>query len=173
MHSDLIVLTWRLCVCYNVDMYVSRAKWKSKNGKVYESVWLRHSYREGRKVRKRSIANLTHYPPEEVAAIELALKHKGDLAVLGSLKGVRIEEGLSVGAVWTVYEVARALGIERVLGRSRAGKLALWQVVARVLEQGSRLSAVRLAWRRCTRRAMCWVCAAVLMRTTSMRTSGG
>jgi len=145
MHSDLIVLTWRLCVCYNVDMYVSRAKWKSKNGKVYESVWLRHSYREGRKVRKRSIANLTHYPPEEVAAIELALKHKGDLAVLGSLKGVRIEEGLSVGAVWTVYEVARALGIERVLGRSRAGKLALWQVVARVLEQGSRLSAVRLA----------------------------
>ena len=126
-------------------MYISRAKWESKNGKVYESVWLRHSYREGRKVRKRSIANLTHCPPEEVAAIELALKHKGDLAVLGSLKGVKIEEGLSVGAVWTVYEVARALGIEKVLGRSRAGKLALWQVLARVLEQGSRLSAVRLA----------------------------
>ena len=64
---------------------------------------------------------------------------------LGSLKGVKLEEGLSVGAVWTVYEVARRLGIERVLGRSRAGKLALWQVLARVLEQGSRLSAVRLA----------------------------
>ena len=140
-----MVLTQSVCVCYTVDMYVSRAKWKSKNGKVYESVWLRHSYREGRKVRKHNIANLTHYPPEEVAAIELALKHKGDLAALGSLKGVKLEEGLSVGAVWTVYEVARRLGIERVLGTSRAGKLALWQVIARVLEQGSRLSAVRLA----------------------------
>ncbi|HVH91222.1 MAG TPA: IS1634 family transposase, partial [Candidatus Acidoferrum sp.] len=36
-------------------------------------------------------------------------------------------------------------GIEKALGTTRAGKLALWQVVARVLEQGSRLSAVRLA----------------------------
>jgi transposase len=44
-----------------------------------------------------------------------------------------------------VYELARQLGIVHALGTTRAGKLALWQVIARVIDQGSRLSAVRLA----------------------------
>ena len=126
-------------------MHVARAKWPSKNGKVYETIWLRESYREGGKVKKRDLVNLTHHPPEEIAAIELALKHKGNLAQLGSLAEIQLKEGLSVGAVWTVYQVARRLGIEGALGTDRPGKLALWQVLARALEQGSRLSAVRLA----------------------------
>jgi transposase len=37
------------------------------------------------------------------------------------------------------------LGIEKALGTEREGKLALWQVIARTIDQGSRLSAVRLA----------------------------
>jgi hypothetical protein len=41
--------------------------------------------------------------------------------------------------------MARRLGIEAALGTDFAGKLALWQVMARVIDQGSRLSAVRLA----------------------------
>jgi hypothetical protein len=125
-------------------MHIARAKWPSKNGKVYESIYLRQSYREAGKVQKRDIANLTHCPPEVIAAIELALKHRGDLAVLKSLKEVGLTEGLSVGAVWTVYEVAKRLGIQKALGRDFSGKLALWQVIARVIDQGSRLSAVRL-----------------------------
>jgi hypothetical protein len=52
---------------------------------------------------------------------------------------------MSFGAVWTVYHIARRLGIEKALGTTREGKLALWQVMARVIDQGSRLSAVRLA----------------------------
>lgn len=126
-------------------MHITRSKWPSSNGKVYETIHLRESYREGGKVKKREIANLTHCPPEEIKAIELALKHKSNLAALGSLKEVEIEEGLSVGAVRTVYEVAKRAGIEEALGKDFAGKLALWQVIARVLDQGSRLSAVRLA----------------------------
>jgi hypothetical protein len=47
--------------------------------------------------------------------------------------------------VWVIVETARRLGIEQALAGGFAGQLALWQVVARVLEQGSRLSAVRLA----------------------------
>jgi len=50
-----------------------------------------------------------------------------------------------VGAVWTLYAIARRLGLDRALGPTFAGQLALWQVLARVLDQGSRLSAVRLA----------------------------
>jgi Transposase DDE domain len=126
-------------------MYVARASWPSSNGKTYQSIYLRESFREGARVRKRDIANLTHCDPEEIAAIELALKFKGNLAALGSLEKVQLHQGPSVGAVWTVYQTARQLGIQKALGESFAGQLALWQVLARVLEQGSRLSAVRLA----------------------------
>ncbi|MBE7546547.1 MAG: hypothetical protein HS127_05300 [Planctomycetia bacterium] len=50
-----------------------------------------------------------------------------------------------MGAAWSVYQVAKELGIEEALGKDFEGKLALWQVMARVIGQGSRLSAVRLA----------------------------
>jgi hypothetical protein len=126
-------------------MYVARALWPSSNGKSYQSIYLRESFRDGPHVRKRDIANLTHCDPKEVAAIELALKFKGDLSALGSLDNIQLRQGLSVGAVWTVYEVARRLGIDTAIGPDFAGQLALWQVIARLLDQGSRLSAVRLA----------------------------
>jgi hypothetical protein len=126
-------------------MYVAHAFWPSTNGKIYESVYLRESYREGKRVHKRNIANLTHCDPKEIAAMELALQFKGDLAALGSLDQIQLIQGPSVGAVWSVYETARRLGIPQALGPHFQGQLALWQVMARVLEQGSRLSAVRLA----------------------------
>ncbi len=114
--------------------------------KIYRSILLRESYRENGKVKKRTIANLSHCTPEEVAAIKLALKYKEDLTVLGSLKeSVELQEGLSVGAVWAVYQVGKGLGLEKALGTDFEGKLAFWQVIARVIDQGSRLSAVRLA----------------------------
>jgi hypothetical protein len=130
---------------YYVDMYISRAAWPSSNGKTYQSIYLRESYRDGDHVRKRDIANLTHCDPQEIAAIELALRFKGNLAALGALDKIQLSQGLSIGAVWVIVEAARRLGIEQALGGGFAGQLALWQVVARVLEQGSRLSAVRLA----------------------------
>ncbi len=127
-------------------MHIVTNKSAPKNSKkIYQSVLLRESYREGGKVKKRTIANLSGCKPEEIAAIKLALKHKDDLTEIGSLKSVELQEGLSVGAVWTVYQMAKRTGIEKSLGKGFAAKLAMWQVIARVIEQGSRLSAVRLA----------------------------
>lgn len=118
------------------------------NGKTYTRHLLRETYREGGKVKHRTLANLTHCKPEEVEAIRLALKHKGDLGrILASAVegGPELRQGPSMGAVWLLAQLARALGLVAALGSSREGKLALWQVIARVLDQGSRLSAVRLA----------------------------
>jgi transposase len=126
-------------------MYVARAAWSSSNGKTYTSIYLRESFRDGPHVRKRDIANLTHCDPREIAAIELALQHKGDLSVLASLDQVQLLQGPSVGAVWALFQTACHLGVDSTLGSDFAGRLALWQVLARVLDQGSRLSAVRLA----------------------------
>jgi len=128
-------------------MYIVDIPYTSEKGKTYHSVLLRESYREGSKVRNRTVANLSHCTPQEITAIKLALKHKEDIAFLfpDTVQSVQLHKGLSVGAVWAVYEIAERLGIQKALGNQREGKLALWQVIARVIEQGSRLSAVRLA----------------------------
>lgn len=127
-------------------MYITQTTSQSKSGQSYLCTLLRESYREAGEVKNRTIANLTHCKPEEIKAIRLALEHKDNLAEIGSIeKSLRLQEGLSVGAVWTLYAVAKHLGIEKALGTDREGKLALWQVIARTIDQGSRLSAVRLA----------------------------
>ena len=121
-----------------VDVSTSQGK--------YKRYLLRESFREKGKVKHRTIANLSGCSADEIEAIRLALRHKKDLSALGSLsEAVSLRQGLSIGAVWLVYDMARQLGIAKALGDSRDGKLALWQVIARVIDQGSRLSAVRLA----------------------------
>jgi len=56
-------------------MYIAENKSPNKNGKkIYQSILLRESYREDGKVKNRTIANLSHCKPEEIAAIRLALK---------------------------------------------------------------------------------------------------
>ena len=115
----------------------------SKQGKkIFSSTLLRESYREGGKTKKRTIANLSHCTEEEIAAMRLALKHKKNLGELGEIE---LKHSRSVGATWTIYQVAKQLGIESVFGDSLDGKMALWQVLARVIKQGSRLSSVRMA----------------------------
>jgi hypothetical protein len=117
-----------------------------RNGKTYTRYLLRECYREEGKVKHRTIANLSRCSAQEIEAVRLALRHKQELAALGTLKdAVQLQQGPSIGAMWLVYQVARQLGIEQALGPSRQGRLALWQVIARVIDQGSRLSAVRLA----------------------------
>ena len=123
-------------------MYVDCCRTKGK----YKRYLLRESFRQNGQVKHRTIANLSGCSPEEIRAIQLALSHKEQLEeMLQSSTVVELKQGLSVGAVWVVYQLARQLGIAEALGNRREGKLALWQVLARVIDQGSRLSAVRLA----------------------------
>ena len=118
----------------------------TRSGKTYTRHLLRESYRANGKVLHRTIANVSQCSKAEIEALRLALRHKGDLEHLGTIQdAITLKQGLSFGAVWTVYHVARRLGIAKALGTTRDGKLALWQVIARVIDQGSRLSAVRLA----------------------------
>jgi hypothetical protein len=128
-------------------MYLDTSTVK-QGDKSYTRHLLRESYREGKKVRHRTIANLSHCSDEEIAAIRLALRHKKNLAELTTKDKEQAfvqRQGLSVGAVWSVYDIARQIGVVEAFGTTRDGKLALWQVIARVIDQGSRLSAVRLA----------------------------
>src|SRR2546425_9690137 len=118
----------------------------TRGGKTYTRHLLRESYRANGKVLHRTLANVSHCSAAEIEAMRLALRHKEELQHLGTIQdSITLQQGVSFGAVWTVYQVARRLGIAKALGTTRDGKLALWQVIARVIDQGSRLSAVRLA----------------------------
>lgn len=132
-----------------VDDTVLRVK-----GKEYRRVLIRDSYRENGKIKHHTIANISKSSDEEIEAIKFALKNKGKLESFVSLEDIKIKTGFSVGAIVLLEALARRLHITQALGRSicplyqgnsRMGKLALWQVMARVIDQGSRLSAVRLA----------------------------
>jgi len=126
-------------------MYIDKSS-VCQGNRTYTRYLLRESYREGGKVKHRTVANLSQCSPEEIAAIQLALRHKKDLPrLIDRAASVTFSQGLSVGAVWLLYDISRQLGIADALGTTRQGKLALWQVIARVIDQGSRLSAVRLA----------------------------
>lgn len=139
-------MTDRIITCNIVaTMYVDSSTTTVK-GKKYFRHLLRTSYREGGKVKHETLANLSKCSPQEVEAIRLALRHKDKLPEwIGSRSTLSTRQGASVGAVWLLFDVARQLGIDKALGPTREGRLALWQVLARAIEQGSRLSAVRLA----------------------------
>jgi hypothetical protein len=126
----------------HIDISLTRSR-----GKVYRRVLLRTSYREGKKVKHKTVANLSQESDETIEAIRVALKNKEEInkfltAVADTPKLVK---GLSVGAVYVLMEVAKRLSITTSLGNTWDGKLALWQIFARVIAQGSRLSAVRLS----------------------------
>src|SRR5919106_3605136 len=117
----------------------------TRHVKTYRRVLLRNSYRFTGQVCHATLANLSHCSDEEIRALKLALKHKGQLTHVRDLREGGTRQGLAVGAVWVLPPLAKRRGLVKALGQSRTAKLALWLVLASVIAQGSRLSAVRLA----------------------------
>jgi hypothetical protein len=138
-----------------VDKYITEVVRPYPNGKASRCILLRESYRENGKVKNRTLANLTALPAEALEALKHTLRQPGQARTTGqssaapsagtTAPAVTVKQGLSIGAVATVYQVAQTLGIRQVLGNSLQGKLALWQVIARVIQPGSCLASVRLA----------------------------
>jgi len=104
------------------------------------AILLRQSYREKNKVRKRTLANLSHWDPARIEALRRALR--GDFDHLACPDPTT---GLVFGLLFALKRLADALGLTAALGQTRLAKLALFLVLARIAHQGSRLSAVRWA----------------------------
>ena len=103
------------------------------------AILLRESFRLNGKVHKRTLANLSHWDPARVLAIQRALS--GDFDHLDPLPTC----GPVFGLLFVLKQIADALGLTSALGKSRLSKLALFLVLARLAHHGSRLSAVRWA----------------------------
>jgi hypothetical protein len=123
-------------------MHVARNKrtYVAKSGerRVYESVLVRRTYRDGGKVRHETLANLSALPEQAVAAIEATLK--GERLVPAG-QAVTITGSLPHGHVAAVHAMAAKLGLPGLLGPAgRARDLALALVISRVVRPGSKLS---------------------------------
>jgi len=115
---------------------------KSGEQRVYESVLVRRTYRDGSKVRHETLANLSALPAGAVSAIEATLK--GERLVPAG-QAVTITASVPHGHVAAVHAMAARLGLPALLGPAgRQRDLALALVISRVVRPASKLST--LTW---------------------------
>src|SRR5258705_8647024 len=81
--------------------------------RVYQRHLLRRSYRDGGKVRKETLANLSHLPDEAIDAVRLALAGR---TVIDADEGLEVTPSLPHAPVAAVAAPARALGFPALLG---------------------------------------------------------
>src|SRR6516165_8382063 len=104
------------------------------------AILLRESFREGSKVKKRTIANLSSWPASRIEVFRRLLRGELDALPLQELF-----QGPIFGLLFVLKQIADQLGLTAAVGYRRLGKLTLFLVLARLPHQGSRLSAVRWA----------------------------
>ena len=128
-------------------MHIEYIPTRTSTGKLsHTCILLRQSYREHGTVKKKTIANLTHVKPEVLESYKLLVKHQNKPSDLFSAaEDIVTTQGKSIGAAFVVSAIAKKLHITEVLGNTKEGKLALFQILSRVISQGSRLSSIRLA----------------------------
>jgi hypothetical protein len=120
----------------------SRSHQTLRDGSVrtYERHLLRRSFRDGGKVRKETLANLSHLPPEAIAAVRAVLAGKTLVDADGA---VEVERSLPHGHAAAVHQMAGQLGFPALLGPPGVERdLAYALVVSRVLRPASKLSTI-------------------------------
>ena len=125
-------------------MYVDDSTY-FRDGKRYRRVLLRHSYRENGITKKKLLGNITDCSEEEIEAIKIALNHKSNLTLLKQLSDGQSTNGKFLGSVLVINTMMDRLGFTKILGKSKEALYVKWLIMSRLLDQGSRLSAVRLA----------------------------
>lgn len=116
-------------------MFIQRNK-RKVGDKVYQSILLQESYRENGKVKHRHILNITHWKPEQIEALDMALKGNKELKGL-KMGDIETKQGESIGLLWVFTELAKELGLLKILGPLFA--LVLILITGRISTQGSRL----------------------------------
>jgi hypothetical protein len=113
-----------------------------RGDKEYTATLLRRSYREGGKVKKQTVANLSHLPDGLVELIRRYLR--GERFVAGG--ELEISRSLPAGHVTAALAMARRVDLARLLDRSpsRERDLAVAMIVQRVLAPESKLATARL-----------------------------
>lgn len=121
-------------------MFIQRNT-KRVGDKVYRSVLLREGYRENGKIKMRTLLNLSSWPKEKIEGLRKVISGEE----IFSRQEVEIKNGRSFGCLFALKTIADRLGISLALGQSRRGRLVLFMVLARIINQGSKLAAATWA----------------------------
>lgn len=107
------------------------------------AVLLRESYRQQGKVKKRTLANLSKWPPEVVEGLRVLLK--GGTAVGRLADAFEVRRSLPHGHVAAVLGAMKRLKMERLIDArpSPERDRALALIAARIVHPGSKLAAAR------------------------------
>ena len=106
--------------------------------RTYERHLLRRSFRDGGKVRKETLANLSHLPPEAITAIRAVLAGQ---TLIDADAAFEVTRSLPHGHAAAVHAMARRLGFPAVLGPPGPQRdLVYALVLSRVLRPASKLS---------------------------------
>jgi len=107
------------------------------------AILLRETWREGQKIHKRTIANLSHWPPEKIEALRRLLKD--DLLVTAKETFV-IERSFPHGHVEAILGAIRKLGVDGLLSstRCRERDLVIAMIAERLIHPCSKLATSRL-----------------------------
>jgi len=108
------------------------------------AILLRETYRDGRKIKKRTIANLSDWPSELVEGLRTLLK--GGKVTPADQETIIVRRSLPHGHVAAVLGTLRAIGLDRVLGPvgNRCRDLVIAMIVARLIAPASKLATARM-----------------------------
>ena len=120
-------------------MYVTRIR----NRASPPAVLLRESYREGDKVKSRTLANISDWPEAKIESLRRVLAGE-TLVPLGSER-FEITRSLAHGHVAAVLGTLRRLGLDKLLpqGPARRAKLILAMIVGRIVAPAAKLATAR------------------------------
>lgn len=120
-------------------MYVTRIP----NRDSPPAVLLRESYREGGKVKSRTLANISDWPEAKIESLRRVLA--GETLVPLEAERFEIARALAHGHVAAVLGTVRRLGLDKMLpkGPERRAKLILAMIVARIVEPAAKLATAR------------------------------
>lgn len=106
------------------------------------AILLREAWREGRKVKRRTIANLTNWPEEKVEALRRALR--GD-ALVSPKEAFRIERSFPHGHVEAILGTIRKFGVDTLIAakQCRERDLVIAMIAERLLHPSSKLATTR------------------------------
>lgn len=112
------------------------------------AVLLREGWRQGDKVRKRTLANLSGWPKQRVEAFRQLLKGE---PMVSAHQAFTIHRSLPHGHVQAVLGAIRRLGIDRLIASrpSRQRSLVLAMIAQRLIAPGSKLACTR-SWHNTT-----------------------
>jgi hypothetical protein len=106
------------------------------------AILLREGWREGRRVRKRTLANLSDWPPQKVEALRRLLR---DEPLMAPSEAFAIQRSRPHGHVAAVLGTLKKLGLDRLLAARRGPErdCAVALIASRVLAPDSKLATAR------------------------------